>query len=153
VTPLPDLDIDDCHDEFTMACNNASLVYSKAFDLCELNANESIISLEVDVEMERLQIELGASAVCGNLRICEVLDDDLQYFQCISEKGNSNLDILTEITYNSTSAYTRLREDLDAVHRYFLLCSLEAQAKYMEDIRQANRELNQCRSEIDELME
>uniref|UniRef100_A1ZB23 IP19117p n=1 Tax=Drosophila melanogaster TaxID=7227 RepID=A1ZB23_DROME len=152
-TPEPDLTIDECHDEFTIACANASLVFSDSYDLCELNANETIINLEVDVELERLQIELGSSAVCGNMQICDTLVDDLEYFQCINKNGIHNLDILTEINYNATSAYTRLHEDYDAVHRALLLCGLDAQKKYMEDIRQAHRELTKCRSEIDELNE
>ncbi|XP_016985963.1 uncharacterized protein LOC108049333 [Drosophila rhopaloa] len=152
-TAEPDLGIDECHDEFTVACANASLAYANSLDLCELNANETIINLEVDVELERLQIELGSSAVCGNMRICDTLVDDLDYFKCINENGTRNLDILTEISYNATSAYTRLHEDYDAVQRTFLLCSLEVQKNYMEDLRQAHRELTQCRSEIDELNE
>ncbi|XP_017124316.2 uncharacterized protein LOC108144168 [Drosophila elegans] len=118
-TPEPDIGIDECHDEFTIACANASLVYSDSYDLCELNANESITHLEVDVELERLQIELASSAVCGNMRICDTLTDDLDYFKCINENGTRNLDILTEISYNATSAYTRLHEDYDAVQRTF----------------------------------
>nr|XP_016927734.1 uncharacterized protein LOC108008400 [Drosophila suzukii] len=152
-TPEPDLTVDECHDEFTIACANASQVFTNSYDLCELNANETIVNLEVDVELERLQIELGSSAVCGNMRICDTLDDDLEYFKCINENGTRNLDILTEITYNATSAHTRLREDYDAVHRTFLLCSLDAQQNYMKDLRQAHIELTQCRSEIDELSE
>ncbi|XP_017077727.1 uncharacterized protein LOC108112396 [Drosophila eugracilis] len=151
MTPEPDQTLDECHDEFTIACANASAVFAESYDHCELNANETIVNLEVDVELERLQIELGSSEVCGNLQLCDTLVDDLEYFKCINEKGTRNLDILTEITYNSTSAYTRLHEDYDEVHRTFLLCSLNAQTKYMEDIRQAHRELTQCRSEIDEL--
>ncbi|XP_017049870.1 uncharacterized protein LOC108093974 [Drosophila ficusphila] len=149
-TPEPDLNIDECHDEFTIACANASQAYSDSYDLCQLNANETMISLEVDVELERMQIELGSSAVCGSLRICDTLVDDLEYFKCINENGTRNLDILTEINYNATSAYTRLHEDYDAVHRIFLLCSLDAQKNYMEDLRQAHKELTQCRSEVDE---
>ncbi|KAH8290256.1 hypothetical protein KR054_001452 [Drosophila jambulina] len=171
-TAMPDLGIDDCHDEFTVACANASLVYSASLELCELQANETIVDLEVDVELERAQIELGSSAVCGNLRFCEVLEDNLEYLKCISEnvslgcifihqklyiifslQSNRNLDILTEINYNATHAYTRMREDYDALRRTFLLCGLEAQKDYMEDLREAHRELTQCRSEIDELME
>ncbi|KAI8039799.1 hypothetical protein M5D96_007223, partial [Drosophila gunungcola] len=139
-TPEPDLGIDECHDEFTIACANASMVYSDSYDLCELNANETIIHLEVDVELERLQIELASGAVCGNMRICDTL-------------GTRNLDILTEISYNASRSYTRLHEDYDAVQRTFLLCSLDAQKNYMEDLREAHRELTQCRSEIDELSE
>ncbi|XP_016947744.1 uncharacterized protein LOC108023020 [Drosophila biarmipes] len=152
-TPDPDLTIDECHDEFTIACANASQVFTDSYDLCELNANETIVNLEVDVELERLQIELGSSAVCGNLRICDTLDDDLEYFQCINENGTRNLDILTEISYNATHAHTRLREDYDAVHRTFLLCSLDAQQNYMLDLRKAHKELTQCRLEIDEISE
>lgn len=85
LTLSPDLNLDECHEEFTEACANASLAYSDAFEMCELNANETTINLEVDVELERLQIELGSSSVCGNLQICDTLVDDLQYFQCISE--------------------------------------------------------------------
>ncbi|KAH8348330.1 hypothetical protein KR084_006501, partial [Drosophila pseudotakahashii] len=150
-TPEPDLTMDECHDEFTIACANASQVFSDSYDLCELNANETIVSLDVDVELERLQIELGSSAVCGNMRICDTLDDDLEYFKCINENGARNLDILTEINYNATHAHTRLREDYNAVQRTFLLCSLDAQKNYMDDLRQAHNELTQCRSEIDEL--
>jgi len=84
-TPEPDLTVDECHDEFTIACANASQVFTNSYDLCELNANETIVNLEVDVELERLQIELGSSAVCGNMRICDTLDDDLEYFQCINK--------------------------------------------------------------------
>ncbi|XP_017094309.2 uncharacterized protein [Drosophila bipectinata] len=153
LTLSPDLNIDECHEEFTEASANASLAYSDAFEICELNANETTINLEVDVELERLQIELGSSAVCGNLRICDTLDDDLQYFQCISENGSRNLEILTEINYNATSAYTRLREDYDALHRTFLLCSLEAQKNYMEALKKAHNELTECRLEIDEFIE
>ncbi|XP_017019982.1 uncharacterized protein [Drosophila kikkawai] len=152
-TAMPDLGLDDCHDEFTVACANASLVYSASLELCELHANETIANLEVDVELERMQIELGSSAVCGNLRFCDVFEDDLEYLKCISENSNRNLDILTEINYNATHAYTRMREDYDALHRTFLLCGLEAQKDYMEDLREAHRELSQCRLEIEELME
>ncbi|KAH8277968.1 hypothetical protein KR018_011315, partial [Drosophila ironensis] len=153
LTPSPELSIDDCHDEFTLECANASLAYADDLYLCELNANESIINLEVDVELERLQIELGSSAVCGNMRVCDIHEDDLTYFQCINENGKRNLEILTEINYNATSAHTRLRDDYDAVHRSFLLCSLDAQKDYMEAIKTAHDELTECRTEVDEVIE
>ncbi|KAH8384186.1 hypothetical protein KR200_011594 [Drosophila serrata] len=152
-TAMPDLGIDDCHDEFTVACANASSVYSASLQLCELHANETIVNLEVDVELERAQIELGSSAVCENLQVCEVLEDNLEYLKCISENSNRNMEILNEINYNATHAYTRMRQDYDALHRTFLLCGLEAQKDYMEDLREAHRELTQCRLEVDELME
>lgn len=88
-TASPGLGIDDCHDEFTVACANASLVYSASLELCELNANETIADLEVDVELERMQIELASSAVCGNLKICDILEDNLEYLKCISENVSS----------------------------------------------------------------
>lgn len=68
-------------------------------------------------------------------------------------QGNRNLEILTEINYNATSAYTRFREDYDELHRSFLLCSLEAQKNYMEALKTAHNKLTECRLEIDEFIE
>ncbi|XP_026841619.1 uncharacterized protein LOC6590283 [Drosophila persimilis] len=145
LTPMPDITIDECHDDYLLACANASLTFSDAFDLCEQTANETKIELSIDEEVERLQIELGASEVCGNLHICDTLENDLDYFKCISDNGSRNIDILSEITYNSTSALTRLREDYDDVYRTYLLCTLDAQKNYIENLREAYTELSQCR--------
>ncbi|XP_022232429.1 uncharacterized protein LOC111080897 [Drosophila obscura] len=147
LTPMPDGTIDECHDEYLLAYANASLAFADAFDLCEKTANETKIELSIDEKLERMQIELGASEVCGNLQICDTLENNLDYFQCISDNGSRNLDILTEITFNATSAQTRLREDYDEVYRTYLLCTLDAQRTYMEELRQAYRELSQCRDE------
>ncbi|SPP73590.1 uncharacterized protein LOC117581597 [Drosophila guanche] len=153
LTPIPDGTIDECHNEYLQACASASLAFSDAFDLCEQQANETELELSIDVAVERLQIELGASDVCGNLHICDTLENDLEYFKCISDNGSRNLEILAEITYNSTSAQTRLRQDYDAVYRTYLLCTLDAQKSYMEDLRQAYRELSHCRIEANDYVD
>ncbi|EDW32230.1 GL10542 [Drosophila persimilis] len=118
---MPDITIDECHDDYLLACANASLTFSDAFDLCEQTANETKSELSIDEE------------------------NDLDYFKCISDNGSRNIDILSEITYNSTSALTRLREDYDDVYRTYLLCTLDAQKNYIENLREAYTELSQCR--------
>ncbi|EDW77197.1 uncharacterized protein Dwil_GK22062 [Drosophila willistoni] len=142
-----------CHDEFAKASANASNTYSNSFDICELTANETKIELSIDEELERLQIESASSAVCNSLELCNLHNDDLDYFQCINDKGPGNLQVLDEITRNSTSAHTRLREDYSAVQKTLILCTLEAQEVYMKSMVSAYEELQLCRSQIEDYVE
>lgn len=63
-------------------------------------------------------------------------------------QGSHNLELITEINHNATSAHTRLREDYDAVQQTLVLCTLEAQVVYVNSMREAHEELHQCRSEL-----
>lgn len=64
-------------------------------------------------------------------------------------QGNRNLDLITEINYNSTSAHTRLRQDYDTVYQTLMLCTLDAKVMYINSMRRAYEELHECRSEAD----
>lgn len=63
-------------------------------------------------------------------------------------QGSHNLELITEINHNATSAHTRLRDDYNAVQQTLVLCTLEAQVAYMNSMREAHEELQQCRSEL-----
>ncbi|KAH8394636.1 hypothetical protein KR222_000752, partial [Zaprionus bogoriensis] len=148
-----DSTLDECHEEYMLASANASAIFAHSFELCELTANETRIDLSINEALERSQIESGRSTLCGNLDICNVLDDDLEYFECVRDRGSSNLDLITEINHNATSAHTRLREDYNEVQQTLVLCTLEAQFTYMSSMRQAHEQLNQCRLEVEREIE
>lgn len=63
-------------------------------------------------------------------------------------QGSHNLDLITEINHNATSAHTRLRQDYNEVQQTLMLCTLEAQLDYVSSMRQAHEELQQCRIEL-----
>lgn len=63
-------------------------------------------------------------------------------------QGNHNLDLITEINHNATSAHTRLRQDYNEVQQTLVLCTLEAQLVYVNSMREAHEELHQCRLEL-----
>ncbi|TDG50193.1 hypothetical protein AWZ03_003409 [Drosophila navojoa] len=146
--PWPDSTLDECHTEYMQAFANASSVYAIEYERCELTANETQIDLTIDVQLEREQIRLGHSALCSNFELCNQLDDDLEYLECHKDHGNENLDLMTSINYNATSAHTRLRQDFDAVQQTLMLCTLDAQVAYIGSMRLANEELQECRREV-----
>lgn len=147
-TAWPDATIDECHDEYLLAGVNASTIFALSYELCELTANETKIDLSINEELERIQIEHGRSAVCGNLELCNTLDSDLEYLECVKDSGSRNLQLITEISHNATSAHTRLRDDYTEVQQRLVLCTLEAQVVYMNSMREAHEELQQCRIEL-----
>ncbi|XP_060655169.1 uncharacterized protein LOC132790605 [Drosophila nasuta] len=147
-TAWPDATLDECHDEYQVASANASNHYAFSFQLCELTANETKIDLTIHEELEREQIERGRIEACGNLELCETLDSDLEYFACVRDSGTRNLELMLEINNNATSAYTRLREDYNELQQTFVLCTLEAQVAYMQDMREAYAELQECRQQL-----
>lgn len=63
-------------------------------------------------------------------------------------QGKENLDLITTINYNATSAHTRLRQDFDAVQQTLMLCTLDAQVAYIGSMRLANEELQECRRDV-----
>ncbi|ALC42385.1 CG14495 [Drosophila busckii] len=138
--------LDECHDEYALASANASSIYMQSFSSCELTANETKYDLSIDEQMEREQIQLGASTVCNNMQQCDTLDEDLEYFKCMQDNGKRNQQLLMQINYNASSAETRLREDYDAVQQTFVLCTLEAQLVYVNGMRENYEQLLQCRS-------
>ncbi|KAH8370579.1 hypothetical protein KR093_004175 [Drosophila rubida] len=146
-TASPDATLDECHDEYLLASANASNSYALSFELCELTANETKIDLSVNELLERQQIEQGRIEVCANLDQCEALETHLEYFACVRDSGNRNLQLLVDINNNATSAHTRLREDYSELQQTLVLCTLEAQVVYMQDMRQAYAELQECRQQ------
>ncbi|XP_030555157.1 uncharacterized protein LOC115758577 [Drosophila novamexicana] len=148
-TPWPDTTLDDCHDDYMLASENASSTFYKEYELCELEATNGQLNLTINEQLEREQIELGRSQLCGSFAQCDSHDDDLEYFECIRNNGNRNLDLITEINYNSTSAHTRLRQDYDTVYQTLMLCTLDAKVMYINSMRRAYEELHECRSEAD----
>ncbi|XP_034479278.1 uncharacterized protein LOC117785403 [Drosophila innubila] len=149
-TVWSDATIDECHDDYLLASANASSIFALSHELCELTANETKIDLSIDEQLERTQIEIGRTALCGNLELCNTLDDDLEYLACINDSGRRNLQLITEINHNATSAHTRLREDYNEVQRTMVLCTLEAQVVYVNSMREAHEKLQQCRIELAE---
>ncbi|KAM8714380.1 hypothetical protein ACLKA7_014500 [Drosophila subpalustris] len=149
-TAWPDATIDECHDDYLLASVNASSVFALSYELCELTANETKIDLDINEQVERAQIEMGRNALCGNMELCSALDDDLEYLACIRDSGSRNLQLITEINHNATSAHTRLREDYNVAQQTMVLCTLEAQVVYVNSMREAHEELQQCRIELAE---
>lgn len=85
-TIWPDSTLDECHDEYLLASAKATSIYGASLEQCELTANETNIDLSIDEALERSQIEVGHSTLCGNLDICDALDDDLDYFECVRDR-------------------------------------------------------------------
>lgn len=81
-----DTTLDECHDEYSLAAAKAGNIFAASYELCELTANETKIDLTVNEALERSQIEEGHSKLCGNLDMCDALDDDLEYFACIRDR-------------------------------------------------------------------
>lgn len=99
VTPTawPDTIIDECHDDYLLASVNASSVFSLSYELCELTANETKIDLSINEQLERTQIEMGRSSLCGNLELCNTLDNDLEYLECISDSVSLRIPLFIDI--------------------------------------------------------
>lgn len=85
-TIWPDSTLDECHDEYLLASAKATSIYGASLEQCELTANETNIDLSINEALERSQIEVGHSTLCGNLDFCDALDDDLEYFECVRDR-------------------------------------------------------------------
>ncbi|KAH8306912.1 hypothetical protein KR044_000969 [Drosophila immigrans] len=147
-TAWPDATLDECHDEYLLASINASNNYALSFELCELTANETKIDLDINEQLERQQIEQGRNELCGNLELCGALETDLEYFACVRDNGNRNIELMAQTNSNATSAHTRLRQDYSDLQKALVLCTLDAQVIYMESMREAYAELQECRVQL-----
>ncbi|XP_055919501.1 uncharacterized protein LOC129951401 [Eupeodes corollae] len=137
-------DISSCHTYYSEILKNLLETYDAAVKQCEDTEKEQLSDLLTQGQQSRDTTTELLDKVCLNLQRCKEEPENLEFFDCVDDSGDSNTRSIWKASRDSSDIAAHIREQNHAIKFEAEKCSSDAEREYIVGTTKATDEMVAC---------